>query len=114
MTNSDTFDLTADQIPPGQQLVAKNKWPIIGEKKPAACDGPWLLEVTGKIKTDLTLSRNDLAGLSQTTLNMDIHCVTRWTRPKVQFRGVLLRDVLERPPGIEHVLFVLSNAAEVL
>lgn len=90
------IDVTTREIPPGQQPVARNKWPIIGEKQPAQSDKPWELTLQGLVDKPLTLSPEQLRDLPQTELKMDIHCVTRWSRPEVVFQGVLLSVLLEQ------------------
>ncbi len=87
-------DRTRSRLPPGQQLVAKNKWPIIGERKPAPSVDPWQLTLSGLTVKEQTFSLVELAALNQTTLTIDIHCVTRWSRLGVEFTGVLLSDLL--------------------
>ena len=91
-----TIDLTEDKIPPGQQLVANDKWPIIGERKPANSTQPWQLTFSGLVKNTFTFSADELLAMPQTSLYMDIHCVTRWSRQKVTFTGVLLADLIAK------------------
>lgn len=88
------IDLTTKEIPSGQQLVAKNKWPIIGEKRPAKIDRPWQLEIKGLVGNALCVSPEDLSSMNQTRMRIDIHCVTRWSRQAVEFEGVLLSELL--------------------
>ena len=88
------IDLTQKEIPPGQQLVARDKWPIIGEHKPAESDRPWQLVLAGLVNKEQTFSLGDISSMKQTTLKIDIHCVTRWSRQGVNFTGVLLKDLL--------------------
>ena len=82
------------KLPPGQQLVAANKWPIIGEREPPATDGPHKLTISGSDESSHELSIDDLNSLKQTTKVIDIHCVTRWSKLGVEFSGVLLSDLL--------------------
>lgn len=89
------IDLTTEKVPPGQQLIAANKWPIIGEKRPAESDEPWRLVFSGLIDEPISFSPAELAGLRQTTLKVDIHCVTRWSKQQMEFTGVLLSDLLD-------------------
>ena len=89
------IDLTKKELPPGQQLVANNKWPIIGERAPANLDQPWQLKVVGIVDAEPTFSLGDLGSMKSTILKIDIHCVTRWTRQGVTFEGVLLEDLLK-------------------
>jgi len=81
-------------LPPGQQLAAPDKWPAVGER--AAGPGPidWSLLITGAVAEPLELSLPQLQAMPATRLVMDVHCVTRWTKPAVEFVGVLLADLL--------------------
>lgn len=86
---------SSPKLPPGQQLVAPGKWPIIGERQPAAIDAPWSLQCYGEISQPDTFSVSKLRNLPQTEIITDIHCVTRWSMLQVKFRGVLLADFLD-------------------
>lgn len=44
----------------------------------------------------LTLTYADLLALPQVDLTRDFHCVTGWSRLEVAWRGVRVRDLLER------------------
>ncbi|MEM9941616.1 MAG: molybdopterin-dependent oxidoreductase [Planctomycetota bacterium] len=82
------------RIPPGQQLVRPGRWPIVGEKEPADHRGPWTLEVG--LDSDIrSFSMEDLQQLPQTEMELDIHCVTRWSKLDANFAGVLLQDLLK-------------------
>jgi len=87
---------TNERIPPGQQLVAPGKWPVIGEREPANSDAPWTLTICGEIDHPMKFSLDELRMLPQTTITLDIHCVTRWSKLDVTFSGVLLKEILER------------------
>ncbi len=85
------------KIPPGQQVVAANKWPVIGEREPAtSTESNWTLSVEGKVDSPVVFSLEQLHQLSQTEMVIDIHCVTRWSKLDVPFRGVSLRSLLEQ------------------
>lgn len=83
------------RLPPGQQLVAPGKWPIVGERRPRADAAPWTITVADAAGTWCVFSLEALAALPQTDLCVDIHCVTRWSKLAVAFRGALLEHVLE-------------------
>lgn len=104
------IDLRQQEIPPGQQLVARNKWPIIGEHQPAHLDQPWQLTVVGLVDNVQSFSLSDLSRMKTTTLRLDIHCVTRWSRQDVSFSGVLLKDLLDAT-GIDDTARFLSFVA---
>ncbi len=82
-------------LPPGQQLVARDKWPLVGERLPRIDDGPWAVTVDGCVQRPRTFSLDELRTLPRVERSVDIHCVTRWSKLGVRFCGVLLREVLE-------------------
>lgn len=84
------------RLPPNQQLLDESKWPIIGERLCQAPTGPWIVSVTGLVSTPLKFNLQDLAQLPQVEMPLDIHCVTRWSRYNMTFKGVLLETLLEK------------------
>jgi DMSO/TMAO reductase YedYZ molybdopterin-dependent catalytic subunit len=105
--NDDTMKQTnKPKMPPGQQLVAPGKWPIIGERLPASSAEPWTLTITGAISQSLTLGLNDLARFPHTDLTIDIHCVTRWSKLDVSVSGILLSDLLQAVEVTSNTKFV--------
>lgn len=106
----------ANRLPPGQQLVAAHKWPIIGEREPAAPPAQLeQLEITGQVHQPATFSLSQLNQLPQTTVTLDIHCVTRWSKYDVEFSGVLLTDLLatfELTDAANFISFVASSARD--
>lgn len=81
-------------LPPGQQLAAPGKWPLVGERLPAADDGPWTVSIAGLVAEPRTWLVDDLRALGWVEAIVDIHCVTRWSKLGVRFGGVLLADLL--------------------
>ena len=69
---------------------------MVGERAAAAPTGTWRIDVVGEVNQPLSLTIDELPRWPQTTLNVDIHCVTRWSKLGVRFRGVLLADLLAR------------------
>jgi DMSO/TMAO reductase YedYZ molybdopterin-dependent catalytic subunit len=81
-------------LPPGQQLAAPGKWPLVGEKMPAKRDDEWTLSVGGCVEAPCMLDLSALRALEWRKRSVDIHCVTRWSKLAVPFGGVDLADVL--------------------
>ena len=99
-------------LPPSQQLVAPGKWPVVGERAPLVPVGPWTVQCRGAIEKEQTWSLEELRGLPQTSRSIDLHCVTRWSRLGVEFRGVRLATLLDhcRPlPIARFVSFVAHS-----
>ena len=75
------------RLPPGQKITGK--WPV-----PHAGDVPranlesWGSRVWGEVANPIELTYAQLQGLPAAEVVTDIHCVTRWSRLDVRFRGV--------------------------
>lgn len=99
------------RLPPGQQLAAAGKWPLVGERSPGP-GGPWRLKVCGEVERPLDFDLAELQALPQVRQKIDIHCVTRWSMFDVPFGGVALEKLLElaRPGGeARYVSFVARS-----
>jgi DMSO/TMAO reductase YedYZ molybdopterin-dependent catalytic subunit len=83
----------AMQLPPGQQLVAAGKWPLVGERAPKGPLGRWSVRVHGLVGSPRTFSLAEMVALPRVERIVDIHCVTRWSKPGVRFGGLLLADL---------------------
>jgi DMSO/TMAO reductase YedYZ molybdopterin-dependent catalytic subunit len=87
-----------NKLPPNQQLAAADKWPLVGEPEAAASGGtePWRVKVHGMVEVSLEWSLDDLYALPQVERVIDIHCVTRWSKPGATFTGVPLKALLDQ------------------
>ena len=85
----------AERLPPGQHLV-KN-WPVLdlGQQPHVPLDS-WRLEVRGLVENPLTWSWKTFQRLEQSRKVSDIHCVTAWSRFDNRWRGVAVRELLDR------------------
>ncbi len=93
-------------LPPRQALAAPGKWPVVGERSPRADDAPWSVHVEGLVEAPATFSLPDLRTLGEVDQTLDVHCVTRWSRLGVRFRGVPLAALLERCRPLPEARFV--------
>lgn len=93
-------------LPPGQQLVAPGKWPIIGERHPSSLQEPWCLSLTGCVANPETFTLEQLRAMPQSNHVLDIHCVTRWSKLGVEFGGVWLKDLLALVEPLDEARFV--------
>src|SRR5687768_13874123 len=84
-----------DLLPPGQQLAAAGKWPLVGERTPSEPPAEWTVEVTGLVATPRRWTIGQLAAMPQVSRSVDVHCVTRWSKLGMQFSGVLLSTLLD-------------------
>lgn len=97
-------------LPPNQALAAPGRWPIVGERAPAADPSPWCVSIGGLVSRPVTLSLAELTALDAVTWRVDIHCVTRWSRLDVPFTGVPLPVLLDRAVPERSARFVSFRA----
>jgi DMSO/TMAO reductase YedYZ molybdopterin-dependent catalytic subunit len=93
-------------LPPHQQLAAPGKWPVVGEARPRRDDSPWRVAARGLVARPLSWSLDELRALPVVELTVDVHCVTRWSKPGMRFGGVRLRELLQRCGPLPEARFV--------
>ena len=81
-------------LPPNQQLAAPGRWPVVGEREPRHDDSPWTVSVSGLVRHERNWTLDEILAMPQVDRVIDIHCVTRWSRLWVRFRGVTLAQLL--------------------
>lgn len=95
----------SDRVPPGQYLT--KGFPIMTYGQTPHIDTDrWQLRVWG-LATTKTLTWADIMGLPQHEFTADFHCVTRWSKLDVQWRGVKvseLMELIEVEPAATHVI----------
>ena len=99
------------KLPPGQQLVAPGKWPIVGERSPTAQAEPWTVALGGCVHRPAKWTLEELRGMPSTSAVVDIHCVTRWSKFGVKFSGVRLSQLLDDVGVSNDARFVSFTAA---
>jgi DMSO/TMAO reductase YedYZ molybdopterin-dependent catalytic subunit len=92
---AEKLGLDPGRIPPGQYLTERFPVLTVGRNPKFDLDS-WDLRVFGAVENEFKLTWDELQSLPQTDITTDIHCVTRWSKLDTNWRGVLLRDVLEK------------------
>ncbi|MCA1596672.1 MAG: molybdopterin-dependent oxidoreductase, partial [Chloroflexi bacterium] len=67
----------------------------------------WQLEITGVVTNPVVLSWEDFRSLQHVELVADFHCVTRWSKFDVRWRGVRFStvvDLVQPAPNAKHVI----------
>lgn len=96
------------RLPPGQALT--ERFPVLHYGPiPAFDPATWDFTITGEVETPLTLNWAEFQQLPRSRLEMDIHCVTRWSKFDTRWEGVSVRALLEQgllklKPGARFVL----------
>jgi DMSO/TMAO reductase YedYZ molybdopterin-dependent catalytic subunit len=98
-----------ERLPPGQILT--QRFPILtyGEE-PEVSREAWRFALSGLVARPLTLTYEELLALPQVELTRDFHCVTRWSRLDVAWKGVRVRDLLERARPKEEAVAALVRS----
>ncbi len=98
----------AKRLPPGQALT--EKFPVLHYGAiPPFNPATWDFKMWGEVEKPLTLSWEEFNQLPRTTLKMDIHCVTRWSKFDTMWEGVSVRTLVEKglvkpTPAAKYVL----------
>ena len=83
-----------DRVPPGQYLA--KGFPILTYGATPQIDlQTWELRVWGLAKAR-TFRWEDMMSLPQHEFTADFHCVTRWSKLDVRWRGIRVTDFMER------------------
>ena len=99
------------RLPPGQYLT--EKWPVLHAGDVPDVDlAAWDLTVSGEVEQPLTLTFEQLRALPATDVTTDIHCVTRWSRFDVRFRGVHWQELAALCTPKPGARFVLARAEQ--
>lgn len=99
------------RLPPGQSLT--QKFPVL-HYGPVPPFNPltWTFKVWGEVEQSREWKWDEFNQLPRTRLNMDIHCVTRWSKFDTEWEGVSVRSIMDA--GLIKVLpsakFVMQHA----
>jgi len=92
---AEKLGIDPSRVPPGQYLT--ERFPVLTVGPNPELDlSSWDFQLFGDVEDELQLSWKELNDLPQTDVVVDIHCVTRWSKLDTAWRGVLLRDLLEK------------------
>jgi DMSO/TMAO reductase YedYZ molybdopterin-dependent catalytic subunit len=97
------------RLPPGQSPT--EKWPVLSvEETPSVPVGEWSLTIDGAVGETVHLNWEGLMAAPQTEWRGDIHCVTRWSKFGMQWRGVDVAALIARAAPVEGASFVLAES----
>ncbi len=85
----------AGRLPPGQ--VATDKFPVLHYGAiPPFNETEWNFRVTGAVEKPLTLRWDEFQELPRSSVLMDLHCVTRWSKFDTLWEGVRVRTLIDQ------------------
>jgi DMSO/TMAO reductase YedYZ molybdopterin-dependent catalytic subunit len=83
------------RLPPGQSLT--NRFPVLHYGPvPRFDEAKWDLRVFGEVEEEVRWTWAEFSQLPRTTVKMDIHCVTRWSKFDTEWEGVALRTLVDQ------------------
>jgi DMSO/TMAO reductase YedYZ molybdopterin-dependent catalytic subunit len=96
------------RLPPGQSLT--QRFPVLhyGPIPPFHPES-WDFQVWGEVEQPLRLSWDEFNQLPRTRIQMDLHCVTRWSKFDMLWEGVSVRTLIDQgllkiKPQVRHVI----------
>jgi DMSO/TMAO reductase YedYZ molybdopterin-dependent catalytic subunit len=99
------------RLPPGQYLT--DKWPVLHAGSVPETDlATWDFTVEGQVEQPLRLTWPELLELPRSEVTVDIHCVTRWSRFDVTFRGVRWQELAALAQPKPSAQFVIAHAEQ--
>jgi DMSO/TMAO reductase YedYZ molybdopterin-dependent catalytic subunit len=99
------------RIPPGQYYT--DKWPVLHAGGVPRTDlSTWTFRVFGLVENELRLSWDELLALGSKEVTADIHCVTRWTKLDMPWKGVPLEAVLAAARPLPEARFAIAHAEQ--
>jgi len=82
------------RVPPGQALT--QKFPVLHYGPVPHFDpDTWTFNVWGEVEQSLSLTWDEFNQLPKTSLTMDIHCVTRWSKFDTHWQGVSIKTLMD-------------------
>ncbi len=97
------------RLPPGQSPT--EKWPVLSiEETPHTPREAWTLTVDGAVREPFTLSWAELTAQPPADWAGDVHCVTRWSKFGMDWRGVAAWPLIERARPLPGAGFLLAES----
>ena len=83
------------RLPPGQSLT--QKFPVLHYGPVPVFDAnTWDFRIFGEVEEEVRWGWEEFQALPRTTLKMDIHCVTRWSKFDTVWEGVSVRTLVDQ------------------
>jgi DMSO/TMAO reductase YedYZ molybdopterin-dependent catalytic subunit len=99
----------AARVPPGQSLT--ERFPVLHYGPVPYIDlKKWDFKLFGLVEEPVRFDWDEFMQLPQSSVTMDIHCVTRWSKLDTTWTGVLIKDLLEHVKVKPEAKFVVAHA----
>jgi DMSO/TMAO reductase YedYZ molybdopterin-dependent catalytic subunit len=85
----------AGRLPPGQSLT--QKFPVLHYGPvPKLNPATWDFRIWGEVEDEKTWSWDEISQLPRTSLTMDIHCVTKWSKLDTTWEGISVKTLVDQ------------------
>ena len=97
-----------DRVPPGQHLT--ERFPVLHYGNiPAFNPSTWDFRIWGEVEEPVSWTWDEVMALPRVRLNLDLHCVTTWSKLNMVWEGIslsqLVNDGLVKPkPSAQFVM----------
>ena len=97
-----------DRLAPGQSLTLK--FPVLHYGPvPVFTPSTWDFRIWGEVEEERSWTWDQFQKLPRTQVNIDLHCVTRWSKADTLWEGVSLRSMVDSgliriKPTVTHVM----------
>ena len=99
-----------ERVPPGQTLTAPGRWPLLHFGPVPKSDlAKWSFQVFGLVENALTFDYEQLRALPAAEVTADIHCVTGWSRLGDTWKGVPIKEILDRARPLPEARYVMAH-----
>jgi DMSO/TMAO reductase YedYZ molybdopterin-dependent catalytic subunit len=83
-----------NRLPPGQRLLSNPlNFPVLDLGVQPQYDESYRLEIGGLVGKPASLTLDEVKNLPATELSADFHCVTRWSKFDVEWKGVAWSEI---------------------
>jgi DMSO/TMAO reductase YedYZ molybdopterin-dependent catalytic subunit len=104
-----SLGLDPDRRPPGQSPTLK--WPVLSVgPTPVVRPADWILSIDGAVEEPYVLDWQGLMDAPQTRWTGDIHCVTRWSKFGMDWRGVSVEELIARARPLPDATHLLAHS----
>ncbi len=99
-----------DRLPPGQYFT--DRFPVLhAGNVPIYKDlENWDFKIFGSVESEVTLCFSDLMELEKTTVQTDIHCVTKWSKFDTQWTGISFEEVIRLAKPKKDVTHIMCHS----
>lgn len=83
-----------ERVPPGQHLT--DRFPVLHYGQiPAFNPSTWDFRIWGEVEEPVIWTWDEVLALPRVRLNLDLHCVTTWSKLDMVWEGISLRQLVE-------------------